>query len=250
MKLGRWSGVLGGVAAGAILATGAFALAQGYLGQSTLTVNGKTYAGTFTPQESADDLLVPISQLSAAMEFSYTWQNNTLAITTSAAPSTGGEATTPSQYPEALTLTEPDGTTVQTAPASDFDGTLSTLVNNQDPFAVVQLSLHYRKQPRLITAHSIAVTITGLTGLELFNDSTCGNLTDYYDLGYCEANLDLTLLQPNATGQYVIAANKRLRMMKIDLLIFSSNPGTLTLEAQDLTNPRVQPASATITFTY
>lgn len=64
-----WMRTAAGFMAGAIVATGGIAFAQGYLGQSTLVVNGTTYAGAFTPQESASDVLVPISQLAGAMGF-------------------------------------------------------------------------------------------------------------------------------------------------------------------------------------
>jgi len=88
----RWVGTLVGFAAGLVAATSGFAFAQGYLGVSTLTINGKAYPGTFTPQESANDLLVPISQLAAAMGFQYAWTGNTLAITTGKGATSGAGA--------------------------------------------------------------------------------------------------------------------------------------------------------------
>ena len=80
------------------MSTGAFAFAQGYLGQSTLVVNGTTYAGSFTPQETENDLLVPISQLAQGMGFSYTWSDNTLSIETAGYQPSKSQAEGPLQF--------------------------------------------------------------------------------------------------------------------------------------------------------
>jgi len=251
----RWTSAIAGFAVGAVVATGGFALAQGYLGQSTLTVNGTAYSGTFTPQESANDLLVPVSQLSAAMGFKYAWANNTLAITTNGTtPATGTTtAGTPASngYPETLALSTPGGSSAQVAPVDDLNGTWASVSGNGDPYVAVKVTLEYDGKPHPANYQTVQLALSPTPSLSVVG---WWNSVEVFDANCIQGvircvNNDVAIVpMGNAVESQDYTDFGKAAGASDSFLIYSADAGTYTITVTDTSNKRIAPVSTTITF--
>lgn len=271
----RWSGALGGFLAGAIVATGAYAMAQGYLGTSTLVVNGQTYSGAFTPQETADDLLVPVSQLSQAMRFQYTWTNNTLTINTAGStPSPAPNGGDPN-YPLQLDYVLSPGTAGISSPSdvtADSEGAMG-----DDPYARVILDFNYRGKKKSLPNQNVQLTFGGTVSQFVVFDDACGSavgniglvvyptlvkqlctaseLAGYENAPEFEGSSGPLITGPgvvtlpSADFTYVPVGAGIKADAEADLHVFAVTPGTVTVTATDTSNPNIPPKTVTLRFT-
>jgi len=237
MRYRSW--LIGGII-GMLVGTGGLAAAQSLLGPTTLVVNGQAYHGTFTPLESSTMLYVPLSQLSQAMGFSYTWAKNQLSIETAGYTPPASSSTYPLQLHTGVSVSA--AATLLPANLRSIAAVLGGRVILK-AFAIAghyteaSVGFTYQGAKTQQADQPVNMTVTGLPAVDyrvgLYN----------YDYGW--------VMMSETHGSYHFPATAFSKPYVSRLIrIISDTPGSLTLTFTDPKNSQVPARSETVRFSY
>lgn len=225
--IGKYRGMLLGSIIGLAVGVGGFAAAQSFLGPTTLMVNGQKYGGSFTPLEANSDLYVPISQLSAAMGFTYTWKDSALTIDTAGYTPPSGASSSPLQ----LRVTVKNASALTVLPAALLNST-----SEASHYDAVTVGYRYEGQAVGNADQPIEVTVTGMPLGDAAIELTIPNFSD-------------RAFTPQGNGVFVIDKGDMSSTFKTrQIRVGADVPGTVQLTFSDPKDSQVPPQSITLHF--